>query len=374
MSAKRRLIWLCPEFTPYQQVLFEAVASCPDVDLRVEVMMPNAGTHPFGEPGRLPYEWGIADQNQRIDRKLIDRLLAEKHADVVVSSYLRPTLLAAMRALARHRRRFLFWSDVPLPRRVQWNGRFAKRRPLWRELARNRLLRWIYRHAYRVLVTGFSGVTAVVHLGCPHEKAVCFPYWIETNGSDQRERPSQDRCHISGLGQLVHRKGYDLALEAFAKAIAEHGLPEQVRLVLAGAGEAEESLRTRAERLDVAHRVDFPGWLDSQQKRELFARTTAFVHPARWEPYGVVVLEAMAAGVPVLGSDNTLAVLDRVQHGVSGFIHKTGDSKQLGSDMARVLSDPQTAGRLGQRAQETARAWPPERAVEILRNLLWEDR
>lgn len=362
---------MCPELTLYQQVLFRALARCPDVSLRVEIMTPRSPSHPFPQAEQLPYELGVADQRRRVDRRLIDRVLSEKHADVVVSSYMLPTLRSAMKALAGNRRRFLYWSDTPLPRGIQWNREFPAKRSFLRETVRNRFLKWIYRHAYRVLMTGHPGVMASVYLGCPPSKTVSFPYWVAVD--PDRRPPAQDenRRHVVGLGQLIHRKGYDLALDAFAKAVNER-IPEDVRLVLAGAGAAQAQLQREADTLGIADRVDFPGWLDDDGKRELFATAGAFIHPARWEPYGVVVLEAMEAGVAVLGSDQTMAVLDRITDGVSGLIHETGNINQLARHLCQVYADGDGLRRMGESARRTAEAWPPERSVEIIRDLLWD--
>ena len=360
---------MCPELTPYQQVLFGALARCPDLSLRVEVMMSAQASHPFPEAGHLPYELATADPDKRIDRELIGRLLADTDADVVVSSYVSPTLRAAMKALAAAGRRFFYWSDTPLPRGIRWCGEFPTKRSLVRETMRNRLLKWIYRHAYRVLTTGYPGVSAVVHLGCSPEKAVNFPYWVHVESDWQPPTLDENHRNVVGLGQLIFRKGYDLALAAFAKAV-DDGLPADVRLVLAGDGNAHSQLQQDAETLGIADRVDFPGWFDADGKRKLFASAGALVHPARWEPYGVVVLEAMEAGIAVLGSDHTMAVLDRVTDRVSGFVHETGNTAQLAQHLCQIYSDGQRLHSMGQSARQTAEAWPPERSVEIIRSLL----
>ena len=238
--------------------------------------------------------------------------------------------------------------------------------PTW---AGHRLGSSLYRHAYRVLTTGYPGVSAVVHLGCSPEKAVNFPYWVHVESDWQPPTLDENRRNVVGLGQLIFRKGYDLALAAFAKAV-DDGLPADVRLVLAGDGNACSQLQQDAETLGIADRVDFPGWLDADGKRRLFASAGALVHPARWEPYGVVVLEAMEAGIAVLGSDHTMAVLDRVTDRVSGFVHETGNTAQLAQHLCQIYSDGQRLHSMGQSARQTAEAWPPKRSVEIIRSLL----
>ena len=181
--------------------------------------------------------------------------------------------------------------------------------------------------------------------------------------------PPQTGGHIVGLGQLIYRKGYDVAIGAFAKAVAERWIPDDVRLILAGSGEMAATLRKQAEEMQIADRVDFTGWLGPQGKRELFSTAGAFIHPARWEPYGVVVLEAMERGIPILGSNATMAVLDRVEDGVSGYTHCVNDQDRLSRQIAGLYSSPKRHGAFGESARRTAEAWRPERAIEILRTV-----
>lgn len=364
--ARKPLIWLCPEFTPYQETLFKTVSANPDFELSVEVMRDGFDTHPYVENDEKAYRWEVADPAKRVDDNVLRRVLAQPDAEVVVSSYLCPTLLAVMRALARRKRRFCFWSDVPLPRWIQWNGTTARRRSIVREFARQRLLKWIYRTAYRVFVMGTPGIMAATHLGCAPEKLINFPYWIPVTNGWAPHEPSPNRRHIVGLGQLIYRKGYDVAIGAFAKALAENSIPDDVRLILAGSGEMEEVLRKQVEEMRIADRVDFPGWLGPQGKRDLFSTAGAFIHPARWEPFGVVVLEAMERGIPILGSNATMAVLDRVEDGVSGYTHCVNDQDHLSRQIAKLYSSPQRHTAFGKSARRTAEAWRPERAIEIL--------
>ena len=368
-KARTRLIWLCPEFTPYQETLFRAIGESDLFDLHVEVMWSGISTHPYEGGSIRGYSHQIADADKRIDRGVVQRILGERDAEVVVSSYMCPTLVAVMQALVRKSRRFCFWSDVPLPRWSQWNGDKPKRRSLLRELARRSRLDWIYKQSHRILVMGTPGLMAAVHLGCPPEKTTVFPYWVPVTEKWDPMDPAEGRRNLAGLGQLIHRKGYDVALAAFAAAIEGEAIPEDVKLILAGSGKKEASLREQASRLRILNRVRFPGWLDEAGKRDLFSKTAVFIHPARWEPFGVVVLEAMERGLPVLGSNCTMAALDRIQHGVSGYLHNVGDVRLLSEQIASLYVDRNRWALMSESARQVAEAWNPSRSVEILKEV-----
>ena len=369
--ARRRLIWLCPEWAPYHETLFRAISMSGEFDLHVEFMFTQLGPYPWERDFSKTYTHRVADAKKWVDRDVVKRVLAEKDAAVVVSSYVCPTLIAAMRALARRNRRFCFWSDVPLPQSLQWNWNeeFPRRRSPLRAWARRRLLSWIYSRAHRVLVMGTPGITAAVHLGCPPEKTIVFPCWVPVNGTPTPRNLVEGHRNLVGLARLVYLKGYDVAIGAFARAVEQGAIPQDVNLVLAGNGKVEADLKKQAARHGVEGRVQFPGWLDEVGKRELFSKAAALIHPARWEAFCVVVLEAMERGIPVLGSNNTMAVLDRVEHGVSGYVHPVNDYDELSGQIVNLYKDPGKYFKLSQSARATAEVWRPQRAVEILKRI-----
>ena len=368
MSERVRLIWICPEFTPYHEALFQALALDNNISLRVEVMMGPTEKHPFKLGKERPFEWGLAKSPDLVDRALIKRVLQEKKAWIVVASYLKPTLMATMKALAAENRRFLHYTDTPLPQDVEWNAGMPRRRSWMRRWARRRRLNWIFNHAYRVLATGLPGVDAVVRLGCQGTKAIVFPYWVALPKLATENRRQRERV-LLGVGQLVYRKGYDIALHAFANAINSPGCND-LCLKLIGAGEQKENLEGLILKLGIENRVELKGWLQPTQIREELLKASAFIHTARWEPFGVSVLEAMAAGLPVLGSDQTMAVLDRVENNVSGFIHRTGNIEQLADHIIQVFANTEGAVRMGLAARRKAEEWPPERGVQIIKSII----
>ncbi len=206
MSNRIKIIWLCPEFTPYHDLFFAALAADRRVELHVIIMMGATQSHPFENQKERPYVWEMANPKVRVDRALIGRLLAgEKKTCFVVSSYLKPTLLAIMKALARAGRPFLYFTDTPLPQKVRWTDKGPEKRSWLRRFARQRRLNWIFHHAHRVLATGDFGVKAVEQLGCPPAKSVVFPYWVDVGPVPPPRDRSQPAYRFLAIGQLIHR-------------------------------------------------------------------------------------------------------------------------------------------------------------------------
>jgi glycogen(starch) synthase len=114
------------------------------------------------------------------------------------------------------------------------------------------------------------------------------------------------------VGGLIERKGVEWLLEAFAKCHAED--PE-LTLTIVGDGPLEDKLTQRAAELQVDHALTMLGAVDPIEATRLMREHDLLVHPSRWETFGVTVIEAVAAGMPVLvtrcgGPEHTLAGIE----------------------------------------------------------------
>lgn len=141
------------------------------------------------------------------------------------------------------------------------------------------------------------------------------------------------RPYALGLGRLVPQKGFDVLLDAFARA----GLDE-VDLVIAGEGPERTSLERAAAGFGLAGRVQFFGRADRAQVAALFKGCLFFALPSRQEPFGIVSLEAMEAGKAVIASA-TGGVPEVVSDGATGLLVPPGDPAALAAAMRRVASD-----------------------------------
>src|SRR5438034_10653049 len=112
-------------------------------------------------------------------------------------------------------------------------------------------------------------------------------------------------------------------------------------------------MRALAQRLGVAERVHFRGWLSASELAEELANASVVVVPSLWpEPFGLVGIEALAAGRPCVASA-TGGITDWLEHGVGGLCVPPGDVKALSAALNELLSDParqRAMGLAGQRA------------------------
>jgi glycosyltransferase involved in cell wall biosynthesis len=148
------------------------------------------------------------------------------------------------------------------------------------------------------------------------------------------------------LGRLAEAKGVRLLMAAWDEIAAGGGVG--VPLVIAGTGPLEREVTAwAAGRDDVRH----VGLLDPAECRKAVARSVAVVAPSTWlEAFGLVVVEAMAAGVPVVAAGHG-AFVELVEDGVTGLLHRPGDPASLAARIRRIAADPDRNREMGRAAR-----------------------
>jgi len=156
--------------------------------------------------------------------------------------------------------------------------------------------------------------------------------------------PSQRLPRIVAIGRMDQDKGFDLLLEAFAR-VANHS---EWRLVIAGTGPDRDALEVQARALDIRDRVEFPGLVADTQT--LLSQSSIFVLPSRTEGFPNVLLEAMAAGLPVVAADCRHGPREVIRHAEDGLLVAPEDPETLAEAIRRLIEDPSERERLGSAA------------------------
>ena len=153
------------------------------------------------------------------------------------------------------------------------------------------------------------------------------------------------------MGRLVHKKGFDLLIRAFAKI--SHEFP-QFQLLIAGDGEERVTLERLIDELprSVRGRIVLLGFADRAKTIALFCGCEFFVLSSRLEPFGIVVLEAMAAHKAVLATKSG-GVIDLMQPGINGWLIEANDPDALARGIREMLANPDATRALGERAYAT---------------------
>ena len=161
-----------------------------------------------------------------------------------------------------------------------------------------------------------------------------FPTMVVKDGSGHT-----DRRRVVFAGRIVPPKGVGVLLRAAREVDAE--------FVICGDGQQLDAMRRLARRLGVDGRTRFKGWLDSDALAEELANASLVVVPSVWpEPFGLVGIEAFAAGRPAVAS-STGGVGDWLEDGVSGLSVPPGDARRLARALNELLADPQRQREMG---------------------------
>lgn len=152
--------------------------------------------------------------------------------------------------------------------------------------------------------------------------------------------------YVLVVGRLSGReryKGHDELLDAVATLA---GRSSAIRLVVVGDGADRARLEARAVALGVAARVVFTGAVTAATLEALYERAALFAMPSRLEGFGLVFVEAMAAGKPCVALADT-APAEIVRHGETGLLVPGGDAAALADALSTLLGDPEQARRMG---------------------------
>ncbi len=176
---------------------------------------------------------------------------------------------------------------------------------------------------------------------------------IDLASFENVEPHRHDRPYVFALGRHVRQKGFDVLLDAMPE------VPESHDLILAGDGPERSALEAQSAALGLTHRVHFTGRLDPAAVRRYMKGAAVFVLPSRHEPFGIVNLEAMASGTPVVAT-RVGGVPEFVEDGVSGVLVEPGDVEGLASAIRQALIDQLASEKLSEQGLATVKRfdWP----------------
>ena len=255
-------------------------------------------------------------------------LLAKWHPDAVISGELGArTLFSALHRRCHGSSRLVIWATLS-ERTEQGRGRL-------RNLARG----WLLRQADAVLVNGASGRRYVRRFVSDPNRINEVPYApnLDLFGSVPAKRPG-DLAHILlYVGQLVERKG----LAPFVRVAARWAELHPSRCLefwFAGSGPLVKTLEAIPHPTSLSLR--FVGEIPYSELPQVYAKAGILVLPTLADEWGVVVNEAMAAGLPVLGSVHSQAVEEMVREGINGWTFAPDDPESAFRALERALDTP----------------------------------
>ncbi len=233
---------------------------------------------------------------------------------------------------------------------MEWNHNTS--RP-----ARAALFRWVrfQQHATKVIVASkFMQKRLASSYGISSDAVAVIPNGITVSNFRPAPRVARGADgFLLYVGGLWRMKGVDTLIRAMGRL--KNSYP-QLRLKIVGGGAELRALAQLAHSINVGDRVVFCGSVEITQLREMYSQALALILPSRSEAFGIVLLEAMASGLPIVAA-RAGGIPELVKDGESGLLFRSGNSDELRDVIEELITRPELGHRLALSGLQTARLY-----------------
>lgn len=359
-----RVAFVSPEPTPYRAPLLDRIAALPEIDLTVIYAAHTVASrawqveidHPavFLRGVSVPGARRVVRHDYPITPSIFDALRNARPDVVVVSGW---STFASQAAL--------FWCRL---RRVPYvllvESHDAGPKAGWRRQVKTTAVPPIVRGASSVLVVGSLAQESVIALGADPTRVRVFANTIDVAAWIERAHGlaamrnelrtaiglGNEEVAVLSVARLAPEKGLDVLLRASSEA--------GVRPVVVGSGPGRTYLES------IGRDAIFTGELPADRVAEAYVAADVFALLSAHEPWGVVVNEAAATGLPLVLSDRVGAAADLLRVGQNGLLVPYGDVSAAAEALTRLAGDPELRRSYGDRSRELAWSWGYEPSVE----------
>jgi glycosyltransferase involved in cell wall biosynthesis len=383
MSGRRyRVLAVCTHPVQYHVPILRRMASHPDLDLHVAYCTLSGAEGGYDPEFGTTIKWDIplldGYQWTHIPNKGSGResffglrnpglwkLIREGKFDAIICyvGYVRSTFWISLVAAKTSGVAFLFGTDSTTLE--------SRRGRAWKRVVKRMLWPLLFRCADQVIVPSSGTRELMRELGLPDDRVTLTPYvvdndwWLAKSADIDRDAVRRSWGALPGDAVILFcaklqpwKRPADL-LHAFIEA----KLPNAI-LVFAGEGSLRPELEAEVAILGVGSRVRFLGFVNQSQLPAVYKSADLMVLPSEYEPFGVVVNEAMCCNCAVITSDQVGAARDLVIPGRTGFVYPRGDIAALTRILKEVVSDPLRLESLRQAAFAAIQSWSPAQNID----------
>ena len=372
-----RILAVCAHPVQYHAPILRRMASHADLDLHVAYCNmsgaeaahdPEFGTTIKWDISMLDgYQWthvpnrgSGCDSFWGLRNPGLWKLIRKGQFDAILCyvGYVRSTFWISLFAAKLSRAAFLFGTDSTTLTSRDGHG--------WKRIVKRILWPFLFRLADQVIVPSSGGRELMRQLGLPDNRVTLTPYvvdndwWLSESAGVDRDavRASWgaspgDRVILFCAKLQPWKRPFDV-LRAFVEARVPNSI-----LVFAGEGALRTELEAEVAALGVFSRVRILGFVNQSQLPAVYKSAEIMVLPSEYEPFAVVVNEAMCCGCPVITSDLVGAAYDLVVPGRTGFVYPCGDTAALAEILKEVLADPARLDSLRRTALARMQSWSP---------------
>lgn len=178
-----------------------------------------------------------------------------------------------------------------------------------------------------------------------------------------QESSSLDNHQIVCVGSLSYNKGYDLLIDAWSKIASQY---PSWSVHIYGKGDAS-TYQTTIHQLGIQEQITFHNPV--QDIESIYQQASMLVLPSRSEGFGMVLIEAMACGVPCIAFDCPCGPRDIINDGENGFLVEPQDTEELANKIQQLIEDKELRIKLGRSAKQTAQQYLIKRIAILWKNL-----
>lgn len=375
VNRTRRVLFIATHPVQYAAPLYRRMAADPRLDIKIAYLSLAGAATPSHDPGfSTTIKWDIpllegypwVEVPHRAG-PVLRQLLSDGHWEALVlyTGYRSRVFWSAMLSAKRRGIPVLFGTDAT-SFDTQSGG---APKPLLKRL----VLPLLFRLADVAIVPSSGSREFLLGMGLDPRRVVLTPYvvdndwWRHAAASADRDSTRRrwgipiDAQVLLFCAKLQPWKRPGELLSAFSRLQAESAY-----LIFAGEGPLRPQLEAEARAAGLNARVRFLGFVNQSQLPAVYKAADVFVLPSSYEPFGVVVNEAMLCGCAVVVSDKVGAARDLVVQNETGLIYPSGDIDALRSVLASLLIDSSKLARIQRAAERRIAAWSPEANVSAL--------
>jgi 1,2-diacylglycerol 3-alpha-glucosyltransferase len=368
-----RIVILTEIIAPYRIPVFNALARQTGVNLHVIFLAEtDAAVRQwlvYKNEIKFSYEvlpswrWRVGKHSILVNRGLWSALETANPRAILCGGYNYPASWESLWWARRRKVRFVLWTESN-----QRDKRSGLTHVEW-------LKRYFVNSCNAFVVPGKSSSAYLKTLGVGEEVIFTAPNSVDnaffaTHAENVRSQAVEFRKKwqlpsrfILFVGRLVPEKGVFDLLEAYAKL--ESSIQSEVGLVFAGDGVSRRELERRAKQISPGI-VCFPGFAQREDLAGFYALADVLVLPTHSDPWGLVVNEAMACGLPIIVSNVAGCAADLVEDGWNGYVVPPGDSNKLSVAINSLLRQPELKQQMSARSLERIRNYSPEACADGL--------
>jgi glycogen(starch) synthase len=243
-----------------------------------------------------------------------------------------------------------------------------------------RLLGFAFRSADRLIAVSWASARFSHSLGFSEKRITVVPNGVDLscfNGKIdaflmRKELGIGNEPLVVTVSRLIKRKSPGLLISAFAKVLK---VVPGAKLVIAGSGREKDDLSRQIQSLNITNSVFMVGRLTKGKVAQLMAAANVFVLPSKMESFGLTLLEASAAGVPVVCS-NAGGIPEVFQDGFNALLYPPGDDNAMAKAIICLIQDKELAKKISANAMETASKYTwkmtAERTLQVYEEVLQE--